>query len=179
MERRRRSSRRWAHSAVTSLLLWSSSRPSRRKTRGLLPSSRYLHRASHIAENCYWMKVTFSENYRMNAVNVSYWRVKRAKCPFGWFWEFIWNVTSLALWLHLLLFSHHLYLLKNVPPNPFYFNAFQEAESNRLCRRLQLKDIIPVEMQRLTKYPLLLENIAKYTGTVVLPYPSELPHNSL
>lgn len=84
-----------------------------------------------------------------------------------------------ALWLHLLLFSHHLYLLKNVAPNPFYFNAFQEAESNRLCRRLQLKDIIPVEMQRLTKYPLLLENIAKYTGTVVLPYPSEFPHNSL
>ncbi|XP_070684956.1 rho guanine nucleotide exchange factor 12 [Pempheris klunzingeri] len=44
------------------------------------------------------------------------------------------------------------------------FTSFiQEAESNRLCRRLQLKDIIPVEMQRLTKYPLLLENIAKYT----------------
>lgn len=42
----------------------------------------------------------------------------------------------------------------------------KEAESNRLCRRLQLKDIIPVEMQRLTKYPLLLESIAKYTGTV-------------
>lgn len=40
----------------------------------------------------------------------------------------------------------------------------QEAERNRLCRRLQLKDIIPVEMQRMTKYPLLLENIAKYTG---------------
>uniref|UniRef100_A0A7N8WZF5 Rho guanine nucleotide exchange factor (GEF) 12b n=1 Tax=Mastacembelus armatus TaxID=205130 RepID=A0A7N8WZF5_9TELE len=44
------------------------------------------------------------------------------------------------------------------------FNLFlQEAESNRLCRRLQLKDIIPVEMQRVTKYPLLLDNIAKYT----------------
>lgn len=44
------------------------------------------------------------------------------------------------------------------------FNVFmQEAESNRLCRRLQLKDIIPVEMQRATKYPLLLDNIAKYT----------------
>ncbi|XP_069002013.1 rho guanine nucleotide exchange factor 12 isoform X3 [Embiotoca jacksoni] len=44
------------------------------------------------------------------------------------------------------------------------FNLFmQEAESNRLCRRLQLKDIIPVEMQRFTKYPLLLDNIAKYT----------------
>lgn len=44
------------------------------------------------------------------------------------------------------------------------FNQFiQEAESNRLCRRLQLKDIIPVEMQRMTKYPLLLDNIARYT----------------
>lgn len=42
--------------------------------------------------------------------------------------------------------------------------CLQEAESNRLCRRLRLKDIIPVEMQRLTKYPLLLDNIAKYTG---------------
>ncbi|XP_078538289.1 rho guanine nucleotide exchange factor 12 isoform X3 [Lissotriton helveticus] len=44
------------------------------------------------------------------------------------------------------------------------FLAFvQEAESNPLCRRLQLKDIIPTEMQRLTKYPLLLDNIAKYS----------------
>ncbi|KAM6107780.1 rho guanine nucleotide exchange factor 12 isoform 5-T5 [Pterocles gutturalis] len=44
------------------------------------------------------------------------------------------------------------------------FQTFvQDAESNPLCRRLQLKDIIPTEMQRLTKYPLLLENIAKYT----------------
>ncbi|KAM4628088.1 rho guanine nucleotide exchange factor 12 isoform 2-T2 [Polymixia lowei] len=48
------------------------------------------------------------------------------------------------------------------------FTSFiQEAESNRLCRRLQLKDIIPVEMQRLTKYPLLLDNIAKCTDNVV------------
>ncbi|XP_051574615.1 rho guanine nucleotide exchange factor 1b isoform X2 [Myxocyprinus asiaticus] len=45
------------------------------------------------------------------------------------------------------------------------FNAFiLEAESKPQCRRLQLKDIIPIEMQRLTKYPLLLENIAKNTG---------------
>ncbi|XP_037543171.1 rho guanine nucleotide exchange factor 12 [Nematolebias whitei] len=44
------------------------------------------------------------------------------------------------------------------------FNLFmQETRTNRLCRRLQLKDIIPVEMQRVTKYPLLLDNIAKYT----------------
>ncbi|XP_058602332.1 rho guanine nucleotide exchange factor 1b isoform X3 [Onychostoma macrolepis] len=44
------------------------------------------------------------------------------------------------------------------------FNAFiLEAESKPQCRRLQLKDIIPIAMQRLTKYPLLLENIAKNT----------------
>ncbi|XP_067833465.1 rho guanine nucleotide exchange factor 1-like [Heptranchias perlo] len=38
-----------------------------------------------------------------------------------------------------------------------------EAERNRECRRLQLKDLLVSEMQRLTKYPLLLENIIKYT----------------
>ncbi|VDO10161.1 unnamed protein product, partial [Brugia timori] len=38
-----------------------------------------------------------------------------------------------------------------------------EAESSPLCRKLQLKDMLPVEMQRLVKYPLLLETIAKYT----------------
>lgn len=32
-----------------------------------------------------------------------------------------------------------------------------------MCRRLQLKDIIPTGMLRLTKYPLLFENLAKYT----------------
>lgn len=77
-----------------------------------------------------------------------------------------------TLWLHLLLPRYHLYLLKYVLLLSDYstlFILFQEAESNRLCRRLQLKDIIPVEMQRLTKYPLLLENIAKYTGTVEFP----------
>uniref|UniRef100_A0A183C9A4 DH domain-containing protein n=1 Tax=Globodera pallida TaxID=36090 RepID=A0A183C9A4_GLOPA len=38
-----------------------------------------------------------------------------------------------------------------------------DAENNPLCRKLQLKDMIPVEMQRLVKYPLLLETVAKYT----------------
>lgn len=43
-------------------------------------------------------------------------------------------------------------------------NAFlNEMESNPMCRRLQLKDHIPTGMLRLTKYPLLLENLAKYT----------------
>ncbi|KPP73102.1 rho guanine nucleotide exchange factor 1-like, partial [Scleropages formosus] len=43
------------------------------------------------------------------------------------------------------------------------FQTLLEAEGKPQCRRLQLKDIIPTEMQRLTKYPLLLENIAKST----------------
>ncbi|XP_062367235.1 rho guanine nucleotide exchange factor 11 [Cinclus cinclus] len=38
-----------------------------------------------------------------------------------------------------------------------------EAESNPQCRRLQLKDLIVSEMQRLTKYPLLLDSIIKCT----------------
>ncbi|KAJ7996852.1 hypothetical protein DPEC_G00222820 [Dallia pectoralis] len=55
-------------------------------------------------------------------------------------------------------------LIKSRQKKDQRFSSFmQEAESNRLCRRLQLKDIIPVEMQRLTKYPLLLESIVKYT----------------
>ncbi|KAG8434624.1 hypothetical protein GDO86_012838 [Hymenochirus boettgeri] len=44
-----------------------------------------------------------------------------------------------------------------------FLTFVQDAESNPLCRRLKLKDIIPTEMQRLTKYPLLLDNIAKYS----------------
>ncbi|KAG5836913.1 hypothetical protein ANANG_G00233720 [Anguilla anguilla] len=55
-------------------------------------------------------------------------------------------------------------LIKSRQKKDARFSSFmQEAESNPVCRRLQLKDMIPVEMQRLTKYPLLLENIAKYT----------------
>ncbi|XP_046628149.1 rho guanine nucleotide exchange factor 11 isoform X2 [Neodiprion virginianus] len=38
-----------------------------------------------------------------------------------------------------------------------------EVEANPLCRRLQLKDHILTGMLRLTKYPLLFENLAKYT----------------
>lgn len=41
--------------------------------------------------------------------------------------------------------------------------SFQEAESHPQCRRLQLRDLIISEMQRLTKYPLLLESVLKHT----------------
>uniref|UniRef100_G3T3K3 Rho guanine nucleotide exchange factor 1 n=1 Tax=Loxodonta africana TaxID=9785 RepID=G3T3K3_LOXAF len=43
------------------------------------------------------------------------------------------------------------------------FCAFVDAESRPRCRRLQLKDMIPTEMQRLTKYPLLLQSIGQNT----------------
>lgn len=36
-----------------------------------------------------------------------------------------------------------------------------KAESNKACRRLQLKDLLPAVLQRLTKYPLLLERLHK------------------
>lgn len=58
--------------------------------------------------------------------------------------------------------------IKSKQKKDLRFNAFiLEAESKPQCRRLQLKDIIPTEMQRLTKYPLLLENIAKNTDDKV------------
>ncbi|XP_075764087.1 rho guanine nucleotide exchange factor 11 isoform X3 [Pelodiscus sinensis] len=55
-------------------------------------------------------------------------------------------------------------LIKTKQRKETRFQIFmQEAESNPKCRRLQLKDLIISEMQRLTKYPLLLESILKHT----------------
>uniref|UniRef100_A0A8D0G2Y5 Rho guanine nucleotide exchange factor 11 n=1 Tax=Sphenodon punctatus TaxID=8508 RepID=A0A8D0G2Y5_SPHPU len=55
-------------------------------------------------------------------------------------------------------------LIKTKQRKESRFQLFmQEAESSPQCRRLQLKDLIISEMQRLTKYPLLLENILKHT----------------
>lgn len=39
-----------------------------------------------------------------------------------------------------------------------------KAESHKACRRLQLKDLLPTALQRLTKYPLLFESL--YTITL-------------
>lgn len=41
-----------------------------------------------------------------------------------------------------------------------------KAESHKTCRRLQLKDLLPAVLQRLTKYPLLFENLYKVTVRV-------------
>ncbi|XP_055012062.1 rho guanine nucleotide exchange factor 11 isoform X2 [Boleophthalmus pectinirostris] len=47
--------------------------------------------------------------------------------------------------------------------DPRFAHIIQECESSPHCRRLQLKDLLVCEMQRLTKYPLLLDNIIKHT----------------
>ncbi|KAK2084468.1 Rho guanine nucleotide exchange factor 11 [Saguinus oedipus] len=55
-------------------------------------------------------------------------------------------------------------LIKTKQRKESRFQLFmQEAESHPQCRRLQLRDLIISEMQRLTKYPLLLESIIKHT----------------
>ncbi|XP_059622198.1 uncharacterized protein LOC132265518 [Phlebotomus argentipes] len=41
-----------------------------------------------------------------------------------------------------------------------------KAEAHKACRRLQLKDLLPTALQRLTKYPLLFESLFKITVRV-------------
>uniref|UniRef100_A0A3Q3BXP2 Rho guanine nucleotide exchange factor 11 n=1 Tax=Haplochromis burtoni TaxID=8153 RepID=A0A3Q3BXP2_HAPBU len=55
--------------------------------------------------------------------------------------------------------------------DPRFAHIIQECEASPHCRRLQLKDLLVSEMQRLTKYPLLLDKIVKYTeaGSSDLP----------
>ncbi|XP_043100806.1 rho guanine nucleotide exchange factor 11 isoform X2 [Puntigrus tetrazona] len=62
--------------------------------------------------------------------------------------------------------SQALELIKNKQrKDPRFAHLIQECEASPHCRRLQLKDLLVAEMQRLTKYPLLLDNIIKYTET--------------
>ncbi|XP_047192164.1 rho guanine nucleotide exchange factor 11 isoform X3 [Scophthalmus maximus] len=63
-------------------------------------------------------------------------------------------------------------LIKNKKrKDPRFAHIIQECEASPHCRRLQLKDLMVSEMQRLTKYPLLLDNIIKHTeaGSSDLP----------
>lgn len=48
----------------------------------------------------------------------------------------------------------------------------KKSESHKACRRLELKDLLPTVLQRLTKYPLLFENLYKVTIRV-------LPENTI
>ncbi|KAK3546614.1 hypothetical protein QTP70_031227, partial [Hemibagrus guttatus] len=60
--------------------------------------------------------------------------------------------------------SQALELIKNKQrKDPRFAHLIQECEASPHCRRLQLKDLLVSEMQRLTKYPLLLDNIIKHT----------------
>ncbi|XP_076800069.1 rho guanine nucleotide exchange factor 11-like isoform X7 [Clavelina lepadiformis] len=56
-------------------------------------------------------------------------------------------------------------LIKEKSKKEAKFSQFmQEAQRYPICRKLHLKDFIPMEFQRLTKYPLLLENLIKNTN---------------
>ncbi|XP_055865992.1 rho guanine nucleotide exchange factor 11-like isoform X9 [Biomphalaria glabrata] len=55
------------------------------------------------------------------------------------------------------------FLKKQTRKEPKLQQFLNDAESNPLCRRLQLKDLVPSQMQRLTKYPLLIDNLLKHT----------------
>uniref|UniRef100_A0A3Q3ARQ4 Rho guanine nucleotide exchange factor 11 n=1 Tax=Kryptolebias marmoratus TaxID=37003 RepID=A0A3Q3ARQ4_KRYMA len=68
--------------------------------------------------------------------------------------------------------SPALELIKNKKrKDPRFAQMIQECEASPQCRRLQLKDLLVSEMQRLTKYPLLLDSIIKHTeaGSKDLP----------
>ena len=55
-------------------------------------------------------------------------------------------------------------LLKERRKKDSKFQSFLlEAESHPVCRRLLLNDMIPMAMQRLTKYPLLFDNLCNCT----------------
>jgi Rho guanine nucleotide exchange factor 12 len=50
-------------------------------------------------------------------------------------------------------------------------SLLQEHNADPLCRRLELKDLVPTVMQRLTKYPLLIDSLLKNTtGANTLAY---------
>ncbi|XP_069578334.1 rho guanine nucleotide exchange factor 11 isoform X4 [Brachyistius frenatus] len=64
-------------------------------------------------------------------------------------------------------------LIKNKQrKDPRFAHIIQDCEASPHCRRLQLKDLLVSEMQRLTKYPLLLDNIIKHTEAASSDLPS-------
>ncbi|KAM8882688.1 rho guanine nucleotide exchange factor 11 isoform 3-T3 [Synchiropus picturatus] len=68
--------------------------------------------------------------------------------------------------------SQALELIKNKKRKDTRFaHIIQECEASPHCRRLQLKDLLVSEMQRLTKYPLLLYNIIKHTEAGSADFP--------
>ncbi|KAM4735852.1 rho guanine nucleotide exchange factor 1 isoform 2-T7 [Anableps anableps] len=150
-----------AHVRMLSVLQWVFAKPLEREE---LLTSMELNAIFPSLEEIIEMHSNFYENLKKLRVDDNY-VVKRISPTllnrFGghegdWFQKLTSRFCSYQTWA--------LDQIKQRQKTHVRFNSFiQEAESKPQCRRLQLKDIIPTEMQRLTKYPLLLENIAKNT----------------
>ncbi|MEQ2247016.1 hypothetical protein ILYODFUR_004993, partial [Ilyodon furcidens] len=62
---------------------------------------------------------------------------------------------------YCLNYSTALLYLHNLMPREDFGSYVKWCERNEQCRRLQLRDLLVAPLQRLTRYPLLLRNIAK------------------
>ncbi|XP_072241682.1 pleckstrin homology domain-containing family G member 7 [Leuresthes tenuis] len=62
---------------------------------------------------------------------------------------------------YCLNYSTALLYLDNLKPREDFQSYSKWCERNEQCRRLQLRDLLVAPLQRLTRYPLLLRNIAK------------------
>uniref|UniRef100_A0A8D3A2T4 Pleckstrin homology domain containing, family G (with RhoGef domain) member 7 n=1 Tax=Scophthalmus maximus TaxID=52904 RepID=A0A8D3A2T4_SCOMX len=66
-----------------------------------------------------------------------------------------------CLQTYCLNYSTALLYLESLKAREDFGSYVKWAERNEQCRRLQLRDLLVVPLQRLTRYPLLLRNIAK------------------
>ncbi|XP_041652022.1 pleckstrin homology domain-containing family G member 7 [Cheilinus undulatus] len=62
---------------------------------------------------------------------------------------------------YCLNYSAALLYLDSLKPREDFGSYMKWCERNEQCRRLQLRDLLVVPLQRLTRYPLLLRNMAK------------------
>lgn len=62
---------------------------------------------------------------------------------------------------YCLNYATALLYLDNLKPREDFGSYVKWCERNEQCRRLQLRDLLVAPLQRLTRYPLLLRNIAK------------------
>ncbi|XP_061533528.1 pleckstrin homology domain-containing family G member 7 isoform X5 [Phycodurus eques] len=66
---------------------------------------------------------------------------------------------------YCLNYSTALLYLDSLKPREDFGSYVKWSESNKQCRRLQLRDLLVAPLQRLTRYPLLLRNIARRFDT--------------
>ncbi|XP_053282954.1 pleckstrin homology domain-containing family G member 7 [Pleuronectes platessa] len=70
-----------------------------------------------------------------------------------------------SLQTYCLNYSTALLYLDSLKPREDFGTYVKWCERNEQCRRLQLRDLLVAPLQRLTRYPLLLRNIAKRCET--------------